>query len=860
MIVNQSVLQLSSNVYQQNISNGFKVVSYNLDNKQEYKQFILDKVNNITSQMIWKDGKRTGDNFISADHIVLDFDDPIIEDTKDKTTDRINSETINEILNAIRDIQPIDVLIYPSKSHNLEKISRNTGIKTTCPRYHAIIFFDKPITDRDEYDMIMNYFMSELKIVKTDTAVKDRARYMNPSFKTGESIRPEVQEGIDELIDFIMVNDEIEKVDTNIILNICREIALNDSKTIQNEISNIDLTNIEKNDEIMSMIDSLRGKDLDHMERWYIACYIKRVFGYETMRSIILSIDSKSEGNQRIFDVLKKSSSKSNATSIGSLIYLAKKYGWTYADKIDREYKPKLAEIELQEEQIKNSDMTNIKKEEEKVRLSNEKIKLLKEKEIKIEKLKINNYKDEMIARLKYKTDIIVDLNAKSLDDCKHIDFFNSFCGITTKDEVVIQTEDGIEILPRAKGSSYFNFLKLIITDDKDSTKTKVYKLFDLWYEDIRAKRLRKDGIIFKPNYIANYNEINLYDENTIYSVKRVKYTDRIGVYKEYLSKVLGYDDEYKIEYNKLMLDGIVQLIPIGINPTFVGAQGVGKSTLAEKILMKIIDPKYTVKQSDASHVYGEKNGILEHKLLVVLDEANINKPEYLERRKDYATSSVIGCRGLYKESKTIDKLFNTITILNSDDTKKINATYVATNRRDYYIEPNSDYSEILIDDNGDQVKNSKSIEFFDRFYSLLKDDTFIGEILDYHMENKFDVDEFRKMEKPVYNVLREESSKHMDLTDQWIYQLYENGGEIIADDISINLFDDFHKPTTIHQSYVEFCQRLGSRDTKNVISFMIFLNRRCKCDTKKFKGMELKKLDSKLVKKHLIKSKYITD
>ena len=161
-IIRQSVKHLFNGTYQSNdAASGYQVLEYDLDKPLDRVRFIEDKVMNITSSIIFKNGYRKGENFISADHIVLDFDKIIIP-RNNKTDTQWSRDTENKILEVLRDIMPSDILIYPSKSHFIKK---DKDTEEAHPKFHVAIIFDKMIENPADYKRIFTYYLNRCEVL-----------------------------------------------------------------------------------------------------------------------------------------------------------------------------------------------------------------------------------------------------------------------------------------------------------------------------------------------------------------------------------------------------------------------------------------------------------------------------------------------------------------------------------------------------------------------------------------------------------------------------------------------------------------------------------------------------------------------
>lgn len=108
----------------------------------------------VWSPIIWKDGIRAQNNFLSAAWCVLDFDDGMtVKEAKEIFADKIH-------------------IIGTTKSHQVAK-----GDVPACDRFRVFLKFVKPITDLRLYRCNMERLVHEYH---SDKACKDGARYFFP--------------------------------------------------------------------------------------------------------------------------------------------------------------------------------------------------------------------------------------------------------------------------------------------------------------------------------------------------------------------------------------------------------------------------------------------------------------------------------------------------------------------------------------------------------------------------------------------------------------------------------------------------------------------------------------------------------
>lgn len=129
--------------------------TYNVQTLDELS-FIISK--KCWSPIVWKNGRRAKNNFLSCEIMALDFDDGIttIEDMRTWA----NHHNLHHIIST-------------TKSHQIEKSG-----KPACDRFRAVLVFETVITDIFQYEMNM---LRMIKNLYADQSCKDGGRYFAPS-------------------------------------------------------------------------------------------------------------------------------------------------------------------------------------------------------------------------------------------------------------------------------------------------------------------------------------------------------------------------------------------------------------------------------------------------------------------------------------------------------------------------------------------------------------------------------------------------------------------------------------------------------------------------------------------------------
>ena len=111
----------------------------------------------VWSPILWREGRRNSDNFISAELLVLDFDD--------------GTWSIGNAINFMKEMN-LRGMIGTTKSHQIPKSGQ-----PACDRFRLIMQWSSPITDYGAYRQNVERI---LNITPADKACKDGARAFQP--------------------------------------------------------------------------------------------------------------------------------------------------------------------------------------------------------------------------------------------------------------------------------------------------------------------------------------------------------------------------------------------------------------------------------------------------------------------------------------------------------------------------------------------------------------------------------------------------------------------------------------------------------------------------------------------------------
>lgn len=138
------------------------------------EKFVVEK---IWSPIVWKDGKRCGENFLYSDLCVLDFDDQ-------------GDEAMGDIARSLADTAH---LIATTKSHLIEKPGHGT-----CERFRLVVPWERRIEDKETY--IFNMKQIHRRYHWADKSCLDASRWFYPCkeifsiVRGAECFRQEVKE------------------------------------------------------------------------------------------------------------------------------------------------------------------------------------------------------------------------------------------------------------------------------------------------------------------------------------------------------------------------------------------------------------------------------------------------------------------------------------------------------------------------------------------------------------------------------------------------------------------------------------------------------------------------------------------
>jgi hypothetical protein len=230
-------------------------------------------------------------------------------------------------------------------------------------------------------------------------------------------------------------------------------------------------------------------------------------------------------------------------------------------------------------------------------------------------------------------------------------------------------------------------------------------------------KRQLFQEMVFNPYKKSEYNLFNGFKAKYTAGVKE----EDIIVFLEYFKTVCCNNDEEKYKY---LLSWFSYML-IGRNKTALilfGEMGTGKSVLADFFMEHIIGKEICLKTSDLNQVLGNFNGARHNKVIINLEEVNVNSrgkqnTKAVNDLKNAITSDDMVVRNLYQECKVEDSFNNLIFTSNHNVPVPIDMNdrrYSIFKFSDVY-RGNKEYYDIL----NETIRND---EYASKVYSFLMD------------------------------------------------------------------------------------------------------------------------------------------
>jgi hypothetical protein len=179
---------------------------------------------------------------------------------------------------------------------------------------------------------------------------------------------------------------------------------------------------------------------------------------------------------------------------------------------------------------------------------------------------------------------------------------------------------------------------------------------------------IQYDDIQFYPGKIEDRNIFNLWSG---FKSTPLKNNDLIKPILHHIRYVWANNIEERFKYIIKWLANIIQIPDKknGVVLVFIGNQGCGKNILCNFLMKDLIGKKYTATIKDLKKVSGKFNSILEHKLLITLDEvSNIEKNYHrtFDKLKNLITEDTQQIERKGIDPITIDDYCNYIMLSNN--------------------------------------------------------------------------------------------------------------------------------------------------------------------------------------------------
>lgn len=726
-----------------NVSSNFETMEFDISNTEGLLDFKEISLNQITASAIFKDGYTNKENFISQDHIVLDFDE-----LGDKTYIELKDE-FNKM--------GLSSYMWASKSH--KRMKEGKGISE---RYHVLVLLETEITNSDNADEIIKHLIDKFN---ADPCATSCTRRIYPSYKSGEPIlsadivndtnKCSIIE-LDLKDDDTIIDKDNIKTDsfdpTNLLIEI-EQMRLERIQTLQN--TKIEYNDMDKNNKCIEQIveylsihsDEISGsKGQDH--KFIICASLYNEYGekaYDMVRKI-----RDTDGMKRRWDSAK--TGRYGRVSIASLIYVAKIYGWTYQNKRENVMeldliKEELERIKKMEDQIENSDMTTIEKGKQLQILEDSKTKLQKEKE---NIIKTNTSP--------YQTDIVPT-------EDNRIEYFNSFVAkINGSDDVVIEMKSMVIIKSIREATSIFE-------DIGYYEKSKFNQSFMSWRQSSDKRTIYRDQIVYKTHSKLLPGEINTFRQK--YAVERVKCNQQsIKPILDYILYSLCDSNNELYKFMTQWIAAVIQYYSTKVLVINIGDKGTGKTTLFE-LLMAILGDEKALIAKDERQLLGNFNKLIENKIFLTLDEiADLSDKRVANGFKSLITGSKIIIEPKGRDAYSIPNTANWYIASNGFDTNNVDL-----GDRRYVVLSSSDrYNEKF-----DKVAHTNMFESVYKIIGNSKytpDHDILGQVLDYFLDIKVDLNTFLE-NIPITNLKREIKSNNLDSIQNFLVTIYIEDGKI---------------------------------------------------------------------------------
>ena len=298
--------------YSKKVANVKEVVE--LDSQTDIDSIKYYFGHTIHSPYQWNNGVRNSENFIETNALFLDFDESIsINDWKKSVFSKFNQ------------------IIYVSRSHQLLKDD------VIVDRFHVLLLLDKTLTVGKEVTNMLIRIRNILAGMgyKLDKCI-DVSRYIFPSrYEGNENVNSYFENEFEIINNKVSINNERINdlfVELNIEDNFVEDSQVDKiKKNVDYQYKLEENLNEDYNvGEAIKVLMSV-GNELEHEERFTIAVALYNLYG-ENGKQYLLNIKN-SEGTIRCWDSAKMK--KYSEIGVGSLFFIAKKYGFNFFSNTD---------------------------------------------------------------------------------------------------------------------------------------------------------------------------------------------------------------------------------------------------------------------------------------------------------------------------------------------------------------------------------------------------------------------------------------------------------------------------------------------------------------------------------------------
>lgn len=342
-------------------------------------------------------------------------------------------------------------------------------------------------------------------------------------------------------------------------------------------------------------------------------------------------------------------------------------------------------------------------------------------------------------------------------------------------------------------------FDKIIVFDGELNRKHQRITLTDIVFKN-------KDNHIFsKKNVSFNSNDANVFSLFQGFNFEKSDYVDvdKIAMFLRHVKEIIASDNENIYKY---IMSWIAYLIQNPGKKTktcliLIGKQGTGK-TIFTDIIAKLFGEYANNNLSDVDLITGQFNTELENKILIVLNEFNVqdkttNKRSIRNKMKTYITDDHITINRKNVNPYKVENVSNFIIVTNDK-----NPIWIEDGDRRY-----------VVLDVSDEVKDN--VDYFNNLFASLTDD-FYKNLFNYF--RTYDIKDFNPSIIPI----TERKSRIINSNrDSFEYYMDENRDKFYPN-------GRFTSKATAYESYKTFCEREKMNYVYDGMKFKELLNEWC--------------------------------